>query len=64
MMRRISKIRNRREAEFEARREELRNMRWKRRRSEILTAASVISMITVSGKLTTAVHWLQGVIGL
>jgi hypothetical protein len=63
MMRRISKIRNRQEAEVEAKREELRDMRWRRHKSKILTATSAISMITVSGKLTSAAHWLQSVIG-
>lgn len=64
MMRRISKIRNRREASIEVEREELRNMRWERHKSKILTAATAISMVTVSGKLSPALHWLQGVTGI
>ena len=43
-MRRISNIRNSREASLEKRREELRNSRWARWRSQFLTLAGMASL--------------------
>lgn len=47
-MRRISAIRSHREAELEKHREDLRNIRWARRRSQLLTAGIVFSTIGVA----------------
>jgi hypothetical protein len=42
-MRRITTIRSSREASLEMHREELRNVRWARRRSQILTLTALVS---------------------
>lgn len=47
-MRRISTIRNSREASLEKHREELRNSRWARRRSQILTFAGAASVVVAA----------------
>lgn len=46
-MRRISTIQSSREANLEERREELRNLRWARRRNQIVTLAIVASLIAL-----------------
>jgi hypothetical protein len=44
-MRRISNIRSSREVTLEMHREELRNVRWARRRNQIVTVAGVASTL-------------------
>jgi|GEM_PF-5182522 len=63
-MRRISKIRNQREAAIEDRREELRDRRWARHKSKILTFAGIASMLTASGKADQILTRARGVSGL
>jgi hypothetical protein len=50
-MRRISSIRNCREADLEARREELRDVRWARRRSQMITITLILIAIITAGML-------------
>lgn len=47
-MRRISSIRTHREAELEKRREELRDSRWNRRRSMVVTVVGTASALTAT----------------
>lgn len=47
-MRRISRIRSKREAELEKQREELRNLRWARRRSMVTTAVIASSALVIT----------------
>jgi hypothetical protein len=53
-MRRISSIRSGREAELEKRREELRDIRWRRRRNMMITVVSlvvaVVAVLTEEGR--------------
>jgi hypothetical protein len=65
-MRRISTIRNRQETEIEVRREELRNMRWARRRNMLLTAFALASgaglfPTGIAASLATAIKQVLGV---
>jgi hypothetical protein len=62
VMRRISSIRTTREAELEKRREDLRNGRWARRRSMVLTGVLVLLVATSGGP--TMIHLLRGVFAL
>jgi hypothetical protein len=65
-MRRISSIRSVREAELERLREELRNLRWSRRRSQLILGMTVLAALTLAALEgpTAALHllrWLDGV---
>lgn len=61
-MRRITSIRTTREAELEKRREALRNSRWTRRRSMVLTGLVVVVAATPAGP--AVFHVLRAVLGL
>jgi hypothetical protein len=56
-MRRISTIRDKREVAAEVRRENLRDRRWARQRSKVLTAAVALSMILAAGKVDLTMLW-------
>lgn len=60
-MRRISKIRNRDEATMETQREDLRDRRWARHKSKILTLAGTLSMILASGRAESIIKWVEGI---
>jgi hypothetical protein len=65
-MRRISSIHTHRQADLERRREELRDMRWGRRRSMLITIVSLVltAALLLSGGPTGIVQALRAVAGL
>jgi|tagenome__1003787_1003787.scaffolds.fasta_scaffold20985913_5 hypothetical protein len=64
-MRRISAIRTEKEADLEGLREDLRERRWARRRSMLLTAAGVVSAgAATAGGGRAVVHGVRQVLGL
>jgi hypothetical protein len=58
-MRKVSKIRNSREIDFEVQREDLRDRRWARHKSKVLTAATALSMILAADKAERILDWVS-----
>jgi hypothetical protein len=65
-MRRINSIQTHRQADLERRREELRNLRWTRRRSMLITIASLLlaAALLLSGGPKVLIQALRAVAGL
>jgi hypothetical protein len=65
-MRRVSAIRSNRDFDMEKRREELRDIRWARRRSQLITAVIVVAVIVllVTGSSGDVVKGVRALIGL